>query len=152
MARPFKSLSEREILAVAIAAEEEDSRIYDDFANALRERYPQTASIFEQMREEEIGHRRRLTDLYRERFGDHIPLIRREDVKGFVRHQPPWMVMARGIAAMRRQAAVMELETLRFYRKAAAQSTDAGVRKLLDDLADEESRHERRAGELIEEK
>jgi len=126
--------------------------VYDDFAAALRDRYPATAAMFEEMREEEIGHRQRLTDLYRERFGDHIPLIRREDVKGFVRRQPPWMVMPRGIDAMRKQAAVMELETLRFYRRAAAQSTDAGVRKLLDDLADAESKHEQLAGQLLEEK
>jgi len=152
MARPFKTLSAREILAVAITAEEEDSRVYGDFAAALRDRYPATAAMFEEMREEEIGHRQRLTDLYRERFGDHIPLIRREDVKGFVRRQPPWMVMPRGLDAMRRQAAVMELETTRFYRHAAAQSTDAGVRKLLDDLADAESKHEQRAGQLLEEK
>ena len=152
MKRPFKSLSEREILALAIAAEEEDSRIYDDFAAGLRDKYPATAEVFTQMRDEEAGHRRRLTELYRERFGDHIPLIKREDVKGFVGRKPPWMIWPRGLDAVRRQAAVMELETKRFYRLAAAQSTDAGVRQLLDDLADEESRHESLAGELIEEK
>ena len=152
MARPFKSLSEREILALAIAAEEEDSRIYDDFSAALRDRYPATAEVFARMRDEEAGHRRRLTELYKQRFGDHIPLIRREDVKGFVRRKPPWMIWPRGLDAVRRQAAVMELETKRFYRRAAAQSTDTGVRQLLDDLADEESRHESLAGELIEEK
>jgi rubrerythrin len=151
MARPFKSLSEREILALAIASEEEDSRIYDDFAAGLRDKYPATAEVFLQMRDEEIGHRRRLTDLYRERFGDHIPLIRREDVQGFVRRKPPWRIWPLGLDAVRRQAAVMELETKRFYRRAAAHSTDAGVRKLLDDLADEESRHETRAGQLVAE-
>ena len=152
MARPFKSLSAREILALAVAAEEEDSRVYDDFAAALRDKYPATAAVFAQMRDEEIGHRRRLTELYRQRFGEHIPLIRREDVRGFVRRLPPWRVWPRGLDAVRRQAAVMELETERFYRRAASQTTDAAVRQLLDDLADEESRHERRAGELIEEK
>src|SRR5437868_11395006 len=104
MARPFKSLTEREILALAIAGEEEDSRIYDDFAAALSDRYPATAAVFAQMRDEEIGHRRRLNELYRLRFGEHIPLIRREDVKGFSRHQPPWLVLSRGLAAVRRQA------------------------------------------------
>src|SRR6185295_18379948 len=139
MARPFKSLSEREILALAIAAEEEDSRIYDDFAAGLRDRYPATAEVFTQMRDEEIGHRRRLTALYTERFGTHIPLIRREDVKGFVRRKPPWMIWPRGLDAVRGQVAVMELEAKRFYRRAAAQSTDTGVRKLLDDLAEQRS-------------
>jgi rubrerythrin len=152
MARPFRSLTAREILAVAIGAEEEDSRVYDDFANALRERYPATSEVFVQMRDEEAEHRRRLIDLYRARFGEHIPLVRREDIKGFVRRKPPWMVMPRGVAAMRQQAAVMELETLRFYRKAAAESTDAEIRKLLGDLADAESRHEQKAGQLVEEK
>jgi erythrin-vacuolar iron transport family protein len=152
MARPFKSLSEREILALAITAEEEDSRIYDDFAAGLRDKYPATAEVFQQMRDEEVGHRRRLTELYRERFGDHIPLIRREDVKGFVRRQPPWMIWPRGLEAVRRQAEVMELETKGFYRRAAAQSSDMGVRQLLNDLADEESRHESLAGQLIEKK
>jgi rubrerythrin len=150
--RPFKSLSAREVLALAITAEEEDSRLYDDFAAALRERYPATAAVFAQMRDEESAHRRRLIDLYRQRFGEHIPLVRREDVKGFVRHQPAWMVLPRGLDAIRRQAAVMELEAKQFYRRAAAQSTDAAVRQLLDDLADEESRHEARAGELVEER
>src|SRR5262245_58388495 len=97
MARPFKRLSEREFLALAITAEEEDSRIYDDFAAGLRDKYPATAEVFAGMRDEEIGHRRRLTELYRERFGEHIPLIRREDVKGFVRHPPPWMIWPRGL-------------------------------------------------------
>jgi rubrerythrin len=152
MARPFKSLSEREILALAITAEEEDSRIYDDFAAGLRDRYPTTAEVFERMRDEEVGHRRRLTELYSQRFGNHIPLIRREDVQGFVRRKPPWMIWPRGLDAVRGQAAVMELETKRFYRRAAAQSTDTGVRQLLNDLADEESRHESLAGELMEEK
>lgn len=152
MARPFKSLTAREVLALAIAAEEEDSRVYDDFAAALRDKYPATADVFTQMRDEEIGHRRRLTELYRQRFGEHIPLLRREDVRGFTRRLPPWRVWPRGLDAMRRQAAVMELETKQFYRRAAQQTTDAEVRQLLDDLADEESRHERRAGELVEEK
>ncbi len=152
MARPFKSLTEREILALAITAEEEDSRIYDDFAAGLREKYPATAAVFERMRDEEIGHRRRLTELYRARFGEHIPLVRREDVKGFVRHKAPWMVWPRGLDAVRHQVEVMELEAKRFYRRAALKSTDAGVRKLLDDLADEESRHESLAGELLERK
>ncbi len=150
MARPFKSLSEREILALAITAEEEDSRIYDDFAAGLRDRYPATAEVFTRMRDEEVVHRRRLTELYRERFGDHIPLMRREDVKGFVRLKPPWMVWPRGLDAVRHQVEVMELEAKRFYRRSAAQATDAGVRQLLDDLADEESRHESLAGELLE--
>jgi len=150
--RPFKSLSQREILALAIASEEEDSRIYDEFAVALGGNYPASAAVFAQMRDEEAGHHRRLTELYRQRFGDHIPIVRREDVKGFVRHRPVWLVRSRGLDAIRRQAAVMELETRQFYQRVAAETTDAGIRQLLDDLADEEGRHERRAGELAEER
>jgi len=152
MARPFKSLSEREILALAIASEEEDSRIYDDFAAGLREKYAATAGVFERMRDEEVGHRQRLIELYRRRFGEHIPLIRREDVRGFVRRTPPWMVWPRGLEAVRRHAAVTELETKGFYRRAAAQSSDAGTRQLLDDLAEEEGRHESMADALVAEK
>jgi rubrerythrin len=146
--RAFKSLSEQEILALAISLEEEDARIYDDFAEGLQTDYPATAEALRQMRAEEDGHRHRLIELYRQRFGEHIPLIRRQDVKGFVLRRPTWLVRPLGLDAVRRQIAEMELETKRFYVRAAEQASDAGVRQLLGDLAEEERRHEAFAEEL----
>jgi rubrerythrin len=139
--RSFDSLSEQEILALAISLEEEDARIYDDFADGLRGTYPAAAEQFEAMRAQEDGHRHRLLELYRRRFGNHIPLIRRQDVKGFVHRKPIWLVRPLGLDAVRKAAAVMELETKRFYDTAARRATDAGVRQLLGDLAEEERRH-----------
>src|SRR5438309_107005 len=104
MLKRFKDLSEKEILAIAIAAEEEDGRIYGEFADALREEYPSTAQMFEEMREEEVGHRDRLFAMFRQRFGDHIPLIRRENVKGFLTRKPVWLVRPLGVKVARRQA------------------------------------------------
>jgi erythrin-vacuolar iron transport family protein len=150
--RSFESLTEREILALAISLEEEDERVYADFAEGLRQDFAGTAAIFDGMREEESGHRRRLTDLYRGKFGDHIPLIRRQDVRGFVNRKPIWLARPLGLDAVRRQASTMEVETRRFYERAAARSRDAGVRQLLDDLAQEERSHQTRAEELKEEK
>src|SRR5947199_109503 len=112
--RSFKSLSEREILALAISLEEEDARIYSDFADGLKEQYPSIAEQFRQMREQEDGHRHRLLTLYRARFGDHIPLIRRQDVKGFVQRRPVWLLRPLGLGVVRRQAATTEIETQRF--------------------------------------
>jgi rubrerythrin len=146
--RSFGGLSEREVLALAISLEEEDARIYTDFAEGLREGHPAHAEQFRVMREEEDGHRHRLLDLYRQKFGDHIPLIRRQDVKGFVRRQPVWLVRPLGLEAVRKQAELMEVETRRFYEAAARRTTDAGVRQLLGDLAEEERKHERIAEEL----
>jgi rubrerythrin len=146
--RSFKSLNERELLALAISLEEEDSRIYDSFAGALKGDYPATAAIMAQMREDEDNHRHRLIDLYRQKFGDHIPLIRRHDVKGFVQRKPIWLVRPLGIDAVRRQTELMELETKRFYERAAQRATDASIRQLLGDLAEEERKHSRRAEEL----
>src|SRR6185369_5902842 len=146
--RTFDSLSEREILSLAVALEEEDERIYGDYADGLREDYPATAEMFEGMREQESGHRRRLIELYRSRFGDHLPLIRRQDVKGFVNRKPVWLLRPLPLEMVRRQAASMELETYIFYRKAAARTSDTGIRQLLDDLAEEERSHENRAEEL----
>ena len=145
--RSFKSLSDREILALAISLEEEDARIYDDFAEGLKDSHPAQAEQFRKMRQEEDGHRHRLLDLYRERFGEHIPLIRREDVKGFVRRRPVWLVRPLGLDAVRKQAETMELETKRFYEAAARQASDAGIRQLLGDLAEEERKHEKMAEE-----
>jgi rubrerythrin len=146
--RDFHSLSEREILALAVSLEEEDERIYADFAEGLRNDFPASAAVFDGMRAEESGHRRRLMDLYRSKFGDHVPLIRRTDVKGFVHRTPVWLVRPIGIAAVRNQASAMEVESRRFYEKAAMRTRDASTRQLLDDLAQEERSHEERAREL----
>ena len=143
--RNFDSLSEREILALAISLEEEDERVYADYAEGLRESFPGSAAVFEGMRDEEAGHRRRLIELYQKRFGDHIPLIRRQDVKGFVQRRPVWLIRPLGLETVRKQAAVMEMEVRRFYERSAQRSQDAGTRQLLDDLAAEERYHEDRA-------
>ncbi len=149
--RSFKSLSEQEILALAISLEEEDARIYDDFADGLQTSYPAQAEEFRKMRVEEDGHRHRLLDLYRAKFGDHIPLIRRQDVKGFVGRKPVWLVRPLGLDAVRKQAELMELETSRFYETAARKATDAGIRQLLGDLAEEERKHGRMAEDMFAE-
>ncbi len=151
MAKNFKELSEREILALAVALEEEDGRIYGDFVDGLRETYPATAKIFEEMQAEESGHRRALIEMYRQRFGEHIPLIRRQDVKGFVTRRPVWLVRPLGINVVRKQAEIMELETRQFYEKAQQRVTDASTRKLLGDLAEIERQHQA-AAESLEQK
>ena len=150
MAKKFKELSAREILALAISLEEEDGRIYADFSEGLRETYPDTAKIFDEMREEESQHRASLIDIYRQRFGEHIPLIRRQDVKGFVQRRPVWLVQPLRINEVRKQVEVMELETRRFYERAIQQVSDAGIRKLLGDLAEVERRHYATAESLQE--
>jgi len=141
MAKNFKDLTEREIIALAISLEEEDGRIYGDFIDGLRDTYPASAKMFEEMQAEESGHRASLIEIYRQRFGDHIPLIRRQDVKGFVQRRPMWLVRPLGIHAVRKQVEIMELETRNFYERAMPQVSDAGVRKLLGDLADAERKH-----------
>ena len=151
MARKFKDLTEREILALAIALEEEDSRVYADFADGLRETYPATAKLFEDMREEEFDHRAQLIETFRNRFGEHIPLVRREDVKGFVQRRPLWLSRPLKISDARKQAEIMELETRQFYQKAIPQVTDAGIRKLLGDLEEAERKHQVAAEALGEE-
>ena len=145
--RRFAEMSAPEILALAISNEEEDSRVYADFAHTLRDDYPSTAKMFSDMAEEEAGHRRQLIDTFIARFGDHIPLVRRQDVKGNPQRRPHWMVRAAGVEAVRAYAAQMERDAERFYRTALNQTTDAGVRRLLGDLADAESRHEVQAAE-----
>src|SRR6201995_3287416 len=144
----FSDLTEQELLALAIALEEEDSRTYADLADAMRETYPGTARMFAAMAEEEDGHRHRLLDLYREKFGDHIPLIRRQDVKGFIERKSLWLARPLSLEKVRAQAELMEAETKRFYLAGARHSTDAAIRQLLGDLAAEERRHEARAEEL----
>lgn len=150
MQKNFKDLSEKEILAIAIAAEEEDGRIYGEFADALRESYPATAQMFEEMREEEVGHRDRLLATFRQRFGDHIPPIRRENVKGFLKRRPLWLIRPLRVNAARKHARVMEMEAVRFYQKAADRVSDVPTRELLNKLADEERKHTETAGELEE--
>ena len=149
--RDFSDLSEREVLALAIANEEEDSRIYADIAEGLRENYPASAKVFSEMMEEEGEHRRRLLELYRQKFGEHIPLIRRQDVRGFLQHKPVWQVRPLGLDAVRDLAESMELETQRFYRRAATRTTDASIRELLGDLAEAEVEHGHLAERLVEE-
>jgi len=146
--RSFQSLSEQEILALAISLEEEDARIYGDFAEGLKANYPAMAAILNEMRAEEDGHRHRLIELHRQKFGEHIPLIRRHDVKGFVSRKPIWLVRPLGLSAVRKETELMELETRRFYETAARQTTDAGIRQLLGDLAEEERKHTLLAEEL----
>jgi len=146
----FKDLSEKEILALAIQLEEEDARVYSDFADGLRDTYASTAKMFEDMQAEESRHRQSLIDLYQQRFGNHIPLIRRQDVKGFVERRPEWLVRPLGIDKVRKQAEIMELETERFYERALQQVSDASTRKLLGDLAEIERQHYA-AAESIEE-
>ena len=150
--RNFDSLSEREILALAISLEEEDERVYADFAEGLRENFPASAAVFEGMRDEESGHRRRLIEMFRRRFGEHIPLIRRHDVKGFVQRKPVWLLRPLGLDVVRKQASTMEVESRRFYEHAAARTQDASARQLLDDLAQEERSHENRAEQLAHDK
>jgi len=145
--KKFHELSEREVLALAIALEEEDERVYADFAEGLRQDYPASAAMFEGMREEESGHRRRLIELFQQKFGEHIPLIRRQDVRGFVERPALWLIRPLRIEAVRK-----EVETRRFYEKAAARTEDASIRQLLDDLINEEREHEERAQELDKEK
>ena len=149
--RNFSDLTEREILALAIGAEEEDGRIYADFADGLRESYAASAKVFIEMAAEEGDHRRRLIDIYREKFGEHIPLIRRQDVRGFITRKPVWQLQPLRLDVVRKQAEEMEYEAARFYRTAAGRSTDASVRKLLGDLAEAEVAHEHIAERLMAE-
>lgn len=146
----FADLTEREVLAVAISSEEEDSRIYMSFAEDLAERYPDSARIFEQMAEQENGHRRMLLDMYEKRFGPHLPPIRRSNVKGFLRRRPIWLTKNLSLDTIRKEAETMEFEAERFYTKAAEQAQDVGVRKLLGDLAAMERGHETIAAQLTD--
>ncbi|HYW62565.1 MAG TPA: ferritin family protein [Bradyrhizobium sp.] len=146
----FADLTEREVLAVAISGEEEDSRIYMSFAEDLAERYPDSAKLFEQMAEEEKGHRHMLLQMYEQRFGQNLPPIRRANVKGFLRRRPIWLTKNLSLEAIRKEAETMEFEAERFYAKAAEQTQDVGVRKLLGDLAEMEKGHESLAAKLTD--
>ena len=126
--KTFSELTEQEILALAISSEDDDARAYMGFANALMDTYPASAKVFIEMAEEEHDHRRSLTDLYRKKFGEFIPLIRRSDINGFVRHKPAWTLSKLGIEAMRERAEVVELENYRFYTQAAERCSDPQVK------------------------
>lgn len=139
--RSFDSLSQQEILALAISSEEDDGRIYRTYADGLREQFPDTAKMFDEMAQEEDEHRRALIDLHREKFGETIPLIRREHVAGFYDRKPTWLVRPYGVEEVRKQAAEMEGQACRFYAAAARRASDASIRKLLGDLARAEAGH-----------
>ncbi len=147
----FSDLSEQEVLALAITNEEEDSRIYRGFAEGLREQFPSSAKVFDEMAEEEVHHRTILFDLYRKKFGEYLPLIRRQDVKGFIHHKSSlWLMRPLGLEEVRKFAEDMEFEAERFYRKAAEGARDASVRQLLVELAEAEAGHENLAHKLTE--
>ena len=144
----FKDLSEQEVLALAISSEEDDARIYRGYAESLRADYPASAAVFDGMAVEEDGHRQRLIDLHRARFGDVIPLIRREHVSGFYARRPVWLIENLSLERIRTEAEAMEQDAARFYHAAAARTSDAPTRKLLGDLAAAEAGHQIKAGEL----
>jgi rubrerythrin len=146
--KALSELTEREVVALAIANEEEDSRIYQSFADRLRPDFPASAGIFDTMAEEERDHRNWLYDLFRSRFGEHLPPIRREDVRGFLKRRPVWWSPGLDLDKMRREAAVMEVQAAHFYEKAAARTSDLSVRELFVKLAEIERGHERKAEEL----
>lgn len=149
--RRFQELSEQEVLALAISSEEDDARIYRGYAEHLRTDYPASAAVFDGMAEEEDGHRRRLIDLHRERFGEVIPLIRREHVSGFYARRPVWLIENLGLERIRNEAAQMERDAERFYLTAAAATSDAATRQLLGDLAAAEAGHTDKAQALTDE-
>jgi rubrerythrin len=146
----FADLTEQEILALAITNEEEDSRIYRGFAEGLRETFAASAKVFDEMADEEVRHRSMLFDLYRSKFGDYLPLIRRQDVKGFIQKKALWLARPLGLDEVRKYAQAMEFEAARFYRKAALTARDASIRQLLDELAEIEDEHENLAHKLGE--
>ena len=148
--RRFRDLSEQEVLALAISSEEDDAQIYRMYAERLRAEFPDTAKIFDGMAREEDGHRQRLIELHRRRFGEVIPLIRREHVAGYYARRPVWLVENLGIERIRDEAEGMEQDAERFYLAAAARAQDAGTRKLLGDLAAAEAGHQHTAGKLEE--
>src|SRR3974390_485399 len=128
MMKRFADLSEQEVLALAITNDEEDCRIYQSIAEGLRAQYPSSAKLFDEMAEEEVRHRGMLYDLYRTKFGEFLPLVRRQDVRGFIKHRPVWMVRPLGLEEVRKYAAETEYETARFYRRAAEQARDVSYR------------------------
>ncbi|WP_394154658.1 iron exporter MbfA [Loktanella salsilacus] len=147
--RRFSDLSEQEVLALAISSEEDDGRIYRSYAEMLRADYPASAAVFDGMAEEEDGHRKRLIALHQDRFGNVIPLIRREHVSGFYARKPVWLTQNLGLERIREEASQMERDAARFYHAAAQATSDAGTRRLLGDLAQAESGHVEKADQLM---
>ena len=148
MPKSFHELTEKEILALAISQEEEDGKIYGAFVEKMRTSYPKTADALAAMQDEESSHRHQLIETYRQKFGDYIPLLRRQDVRGFVNRKPIWLNRVLTVDQVRREIGSMEQETRRFYEISAQKSTSASVRQLLDDLAREESKHVQIAEQL----
>jgi rubrerythrin len=147
----FADLTEQEVLALSISNEDEDSRIYRGFAEGLRDTFPASAKVFDEMAAEEVRHRTMLFDMYRDKFGEYLPLIRRQDVRGFIRHSKPlWLMRPLGLEEVRKFAETMEIEAERFYRKASESARDISVRKLLTELAEIEAEHESLAHKLGE--
>ncbi len=149
--RKFEDLGEREMLALAISNEEEDGRVYADFADGLVDHYPASAKVFHEMAAEENEHRRALIDLYVEKFGQHIPLVRRQDIRGYIPQKPVWQMLPLSIDTVRTRAREMERAAARFYRQAIERASDASIRKLLGDLAEAEEKHDQTAAQLEEE-
>ena len=147
--KSFTELTEQEVLALAISNEEDDSRIYRGFAEGLQAQYPASAKVFSEMADEEVRHRTMLYDLYRQKFGEYLPLIRRQDVRGFIKRKPLWLMRPLGLDDVRKYAADMEYEAARFYRTSAENARDVSVRELLITLAEEEDKHEAHAEQLV---
>lgn len=145
MARSITELSEREILALAIDSEEDDSRIYGEFARRLEENYPGTAKTLREMQHEELGHAHRLMEVYRASYGEEIPLVRRQDVRGFITRKPLWLSRLLTVDQVRKEVETMEYEARRFYEAAGDRTTNLSLRKLLNELALAESGHEEMA-------
>ncbi len=143
-----RSLRARKYLALAISNEEEDARVFADFADGLHDDYPASAKVFDEMAAEENGHRRPLIDLFVAKFGQHIPLVRRQDIRGYIQAKPVWHMRPLGIDTARSHARDMERAAARFYRQALTRATDASTRKLLGDLAEEEEKHDQIAAGL----
>src|SRR5260221_4751323 len=152
MPKTLKELTMPEVLALAIQSEEEDGRIYADLAERIGNDYPATAQSLKAMHDEENGHRHRLIELYRKQFGEYIPLIRRQDVKGFITRKPLWVNKILTVSMIRNEVETMEEQARNFYQAAIAQTSDAAVRQLLGDLAAEESKHYELAEEMVEQK
>lgn len=149
MAKAFSELDEREILALAISLEEDDARIYGDFAERLKAEFPETAKMLAAMQTEEQGHARRLMEISRKAFGEHIPFVRSQDVKGFLRRKPLWLARRLSVQQVRREVETMEIQSQHFYEQAAKRSTNLSIRKLLDELAAAEQEHENLAEKLV---
>jgi erythrin-vacuolar iron transport family protein len=146
--KDFDQLNEQEIIALAISLEEEDEHFYSDLSEVIRQEFPSSAVMFDGMRLEESNHRRSLIELYRQKFGEHIPFIRRQDVRGFIERQSVWLYQPINLEKIRKQIGVMEMETCQFYEKAAKRTQDASIRQLLDDLGQAEQVHVNRAEDL----